>query len=794
MGKLYFNSQSLKRFMLETLHATSVRAIFVICVLSLKSFVLLGFQQERPVDLVYPQLDAANSRWFFFNSASRPFGMVNLSPDTETNGAWGSGYLYDTHEIKGFSHVHAWQLAGVSVMPVVSDKSVSFIKKNYSSEFSHETEVVSPGYHKVDLDRFGIVAELTSTKRVGFHRYTYPEGTEPKIVINLSQNLGPSKMAKAFIKKVNNHELRGYVLNDRTRRRPHQIKLFFYIKVDGEIQKMDGWRGLKSMKEIKRAKGQNPGAILTFTEESGQQIQMKVGLSYVCWRQAKKNMEAECNGWDFDAVVTESKDEWNELLSKIKVEGGTLEDRKRFYTDLWHSLLGRRVINDVDGRYADYTSGRKKYKRLPLDENGEPKHEHYNSDSFWGAQWTLNTLWSLAYPNITSEFCNSFLQYYRDGGLIPRGPSGGNYTFVMTGASSTPFFVSAYMKGIRDWDVGLAYEGLKKNHLPGGLMSKSGYEHGTSEGGGIENYIKLGYVPYPFTKKLRAFHLQGAGQTLEYSYQDFTLAQLAKELGHDSDYDEFINRSKNYRNLWDAKSGFFHPKNRSGKWVGPFDPYAHAVGFVESNAAQATWFVPHDYEGLAELMGGKDKLIERLNLSFEKASLQGFTASKSHDKETEKKLSRIPINYGNQPSMQTAFIFNAVGAPWLTQKWSRAVVDSVYSGLNPYTGYNGDEDQGLMGSLAVLMKIGLFQLDGGTTKDPIYQIGSPIFDYIEIQLDADYYKGERFVIRCINNSKENVYIQSVKLNGVLLDRYYLLHSEIVNGGELELLMGPQAKK
>jgi predicted alpha-1,2-mannosidase len=761
----------------------------LIWVLGLGSSVLA---QERPVDLVYPQLDAANSRWFFFNSASRPFGMVNLSPDTKTGGAWGTGYVYDTEEIQGFSHVHAWQLAGVSVMPVVSDKSTRYIRKNLASKFSHEDEEIEVGYHKVILEDYGIEAELTSTPRVGFHRYTYPTGTIPKIVINLSDNLGPSKMANSKLKKVNEYELRGYVVNDRTRRRPHQLKLYFYITLDSEIEVMDGWKGLKALPEKKRVKGMNPGAILTFTEESGSLIQMKVGLSYVSWRQAKKNMDTELPGWDFDAVVTESPDEWNALLSQIEVGGGTLEQRKRFYTDLWHALLGRRMINDVDGKYADYTSGRKRIRKLPLNELGEPKHNHYNSDSFWGAQWTLNTLWSLAYPRITSEFCNSFLKYYQDGGLIPRGPSGGNYTFVMTGASSTPFFVSAYMKGIRDWDVETGYLALKKNHYPGGLMSKAGYEHGTVEGGGIENYIKLGYVPYPHRKKLRAFHLQGAGQTLEYAYQDFTLAQLAQELGHDADYNEFMERSKNYKNLYDKRSGYFRPRNRSGSWIAPFDPYEHAKGFVEANPAQALWFVPHDYAGLAELMGGKEVLISRLDSAFIQASKLGFTAGKSHDAETAREWSRIPINYGNQPSMQTAFIFNDVGAPWLTQKWSRAVVDSVYSGLSPYTGYNGDEDQGLMGSLAVLMKIGLFQLDGGTTKDPIYQIGSPIFSFIRINLDGDYYGGDSFVIRVINNSPENVYIQSLELNGQPLDRFYLRHSEIVNGGELKIIMGRSA--
>jgi len=789
MKFLVFRAQFSERNKLRNLGLNSlVLTLFWSLVFGLGSSAL---GQSRPVDLVYPQLDAANSRWIYFNSAARPFGMVSLSPDTELDGAWGSGYIYDSHEIKGFSHIHAWQLAGVSVMPIVSDKSIKYIKKNYASAFKHEDEKIEVGYHKVLLEKYGIEAELTSTARVGLHRYTYPDGVEAKIVIDLGKSLGPTKMSGALIRKVKNNALKGYVINERTMRRPQQVKVYFYIELDSEIDRMDGWRGLKALKEIRRVKGNTIGVILNLSEESGSQVMMKVGLSYVSIRQARKNMEAELPDWDFETVVYESKEEWNDLLSRFKIEGGELSDRRRFYTDLWHSLFGRKIMNDVDGRYADYTSGRKKIKKLPLNELGEPKFNQYNSDAFWGAQWTLNTLWPLAYPELVSGFCNSFLQYYKNGGLIPRGPSGGNYTFVMTGASSTPFFVSAYMKGIRDWDVELAYEGLKKNHMPGGLMGKAGYEHGTAIGGGVENYIKLGYVPYPFTRKLRAYHMQGAGQTLEYSFQDFTLAQLAKELRHEADYQEFISRSQNYRNLWDTQSGFFHPRNKSGQWVGPFDPYAHAKGFVECNAAQATWMVPHDYDGLASLMGGKEKLVERLNNSFEEAAKQGFTAGKSHDQETQKKLSRVPINYGNQPSMQTAFIFNVTGAPWLTQKWSRAVVDSVYSGLSPYTGYNGDEDQGQMGSLAVLMKIGLFQLDGGTTKDPVYQIGSPVFDYIEIALNSDYYEGKQFVIRTINNSKENVYIQSLKLNGVVLNRYYLHHSEIIAGGELELVMGPQ---
>lgn len=762
----------------------------LIKVFSILLFSIVGLEysasSQEPVDLVYPQLDAAHSRWIYFSSACRPFGMVNLSPDTQTKGTWRSGYVYDSLEIQGFSHIHAWQLSGLSVMPITSKKPLMTTRHDYASHFSHDREEVSPGYHYVELDRYGIRVELTSSKRVGFHRIDYPDGVNPKLVINLDDVLGPSKMQDGKIIMVDDYVLKGSVTNARTVRRPKPVTVYFYIEFDQPIYQMDAWKGIRSKYRVNRIKGENVGAILTLDADTNEPFHMKVGISYVSIRQARLNMETEIPDWDFDQVVKDSKEEWNSMLSRITIEGGTQQDQARFYTDLWHALLGRRVISDVNGKYADYTGKKKKVRKLPKDENGKPLFNQYNSDSFWGAQWNLNTLWHLVYPEVTSEFCNSMLQYYQDGGLIPRGPSGGMYTFVMTGASSTPFIVSAWQKGIRDFDIALAYEGLKKNHMPGGLMSKAGYEHGTSEGGGVELYIKKGFVPFPLEKKLRAYHLQGAGQTLEYAYQDWALAQLALALDSTADYDYFMNRSQNYRNLWDPRAKVMVPKTHRDKFLADYDPLHPNDGFVESNAEQATWYVPHDYNGLAELMGGKDSLIDRLNRDFEIAERQGFTAGKAHAQENDPELRRTPINYGNQPCMHTAFIFNKVGAPELTQYWSRRVIDSIYSGVSPYVGYNGDEDQGQMGALAVLMKMGLFQVDGGCTVDPLYQISSPVFDRIEIALDSTYYPGGKFVIRSQNNSKENIYIRSLKLNGSTINRYELRHSEIIRGGMLEM--------
>ncbi|HMQ91242.1 MAG TPA: glycoside hydrolase family 92 protein, partial [Flavilitoribacter sp.] len=415
---------------------------------------------------------------------------------------------------------------------------------------------------------------------------------------------------------------------------------------------------------------------------------------------------------------------------------------------------------------------------------GNPRFNHYNSDSFWGAQWTLNTLWGLMYPEIYAEFVNSLLVYYRDGGLIPRGPSGGNYTNVMTGASSTPFIVSAWQKGIRGFDVQAAYEGLRKNHLPNGMMGRAGYEHDSALGGGLEDYIEKGYVPYPNPKGNFGFHQDGASLTLEYAYQDWTLAQFAKALGKEADFQYFSDRSENYKNQFDAISGWMRPKDVAGNWKDPFDPYQYENGFNESNAAQSTWFVPHDIHGLAELMGGPEKAVEKLNRQFETAASVNFTSGTSHDRGEDPNRAKIPVNYGNQPSIQTAFVFNHLGRPDLTQFWSREVIAKAFSGLSPQTGYNGDEDQGLMGALAVLMKIGLFQMNGGTEADPAYELGYPWFDKVTLSLNRTYFEGEKITIEKTGKVGENDFFRSASWNGMQLDGLSIRHGALTRGGRL----------
>ncbi len=737
-------------------------------------------QGKQPVDWVDPLIDSANSRWIFFSSASRPFGMVNLSPDTDVEGAWNSGYCYHTDKIRFFSHVHAWQLSGVPVMPTTGPMRGPQGSDVYRSGFGHDSEVVRAGYHAVTLDDYDVRAELTSTDRVGFHRYTLGGPDPCNILFDLTTRLGPTDIDEASVKKVSDTELAGRVVNARTVRRPKATSVYFVARFKRPFEACGGWSGEKVLDNLDKLSGKKIGAFVRYDPARGKVVLLKVALSYVSVEQARKNLEAELPGWDFDAVKDQSRQVWNEWLSKIEVEGGTDAQKTKFYTDLWHALLGRRLASDADGKYCDMTGPEPVIRQIPLDGDGNPLYAHYNSDAFWNTFWNINQVWGLAYPELTSGWVRFLIDMYEDGGLIPRGPSGHNYTFVMISAHSTPFIVGAYMKGIRNFDVEKAYEGMRKNAFPGGLMSKAGYEHKTNLGGGIEYYIERGYIP-DGRKNVKGYHADGAAQTLEYAYDDWCLAQLAKELGKEDDFRLFMNRAKNYRNVFDPSTKFMRPRKPDGSWWEPFDPLA-PKGWCEGNAWQYTWFVPHDVAGLIELMGGRDAFNEKLNYAFEQAQPHDFVKRMGY------------VNYSNQPPIQMAHLFNYSGAPWLSQKWVRLVKEQAFGGTTPDSGYRGDEDQGQAGGLGVMMALGLFQVRGGAARNPVCEITAPIFDRTVIHLDDGYYPGGKFEIIARGNSPDNTYIQSATLNGQTLQKPWFRHSELIAGGRLELKLGPEPNK
>lgn len=744
--------------------------------------------EKQPADWVDPLIDTVNSRWFYFNSASRPFGMVNLSPDTQTKGSWKSGYLYGDTHIRCFSHIHAWQLSGIPVLPITGEMTGHKGMDVYKSEFSHDDEVVKVGYHKVVLKKYGIQAELTSTARTGFHRYTFPDSNDAYVLFDVGAYLAHAPMVEAEVNKVSDTEIEGMSLMEATRRRKKPTPVFFVAQFSQPMTEFGGWMQGEIKQSIDTIKGKEAGAFLRFNTKAATPILVKVGISYTSIEGARNNLKSELAHWDFDQVVQDSKDEWNEHLSRITVEGGSDRQNTKFYTDLWHSMLGRRVVNDVDGSYSDMTGNEQVIRKVPAGEDGKPAFNMHNFDAWWGSHWSLNILWPLLCPERYSAFCNTSVEMYKNGGLIPRGPSGGNYTFVMIGDHSAPAITSAYAKGIRDFDCEKALEGLVRNTEADGGRYYGGYAKRPSQKA-YDDYSEKGYVAWG--NQLEGGHGKAVTSVTMYNaYHDWCIAQMAKGLGKQELYERFLKGGSNYQHvIWPEKHSAW-VRMPDGSWKSGFSPTAKKFeqhGFCETSAAIMTFYVPHDPMGLAHLIGGPQAAADKLNAQFKAASAHDFYV---HGREHAK----AEVDYANQDGTGAAHYFNRIGYPWLSQQWARAVLDKAFSGTDPFSGYNGDEDQGQMGAVSALLAMGLFQFDGGSGTDPAYDITAPIFDKLTIQLSDKYYGGKTFTVIARNQSPENIYIQSATWNGKPLHSSLLPHSELIQGGTLELDLGPEPNK
>lgn len=738
-------------------------------------------ESARPVDLVNPLIDSAKRRFFFLTTASLPFGMVNLSPDCKLAGDWDGGYQYG-ELLEGFSHIHAWQLAGLPVMPGSGPRPARPGLGKTTTPFRHDDEIAEPGYHALLLHEAGIRCEMTATRRVGFHRYAFPEGEEARLQLDLGCTVGPSDMGDASFTRVGERRIEGFCTNLPTKRRPKSCVIHFVLEWDrdGAILEpfQDGaWRdGVGEELE-----GTGIGCAVLFGDSPGT-VQFKLAISYCSLEGARKNMEMEAPAWEFDGVREAAREEWNTMLSRIEVEGGTDSQRVKFYTDLFHSIKGRRCISDADGSYPDNTGESLIIRSVPRDEQGNPIYQHYNSDAFWGAQWSIGLLWSLVYPEIMDGFCQTLLDMHDNGGLVPRGPSGGNYTYVMTGASSTPFVVSAVLKGCFRRDAAEVFAALRKNHEPGGVMERAGYEHHTAVGGGLRWYLEQGYVPYPLPDggKSHGYHQDGAAQTLEYAFQDWCLAQLAEYVGESDASESFGSRSNNWRNLVHRESGFLRPRTAEGPFLEPFDSMS-SDGWVEANAHHYRFWVPHDIRGLAEDLGGIDRAAGLLEEDFAAAEPWGFcTPHTRHELST--------VEYGNQPSTGMVHVFNHLERPHRAQYWTWRILTGEKGATTPYAGYGGDEDQGLMGALNVLMAIGLFDLRAGCDPQPRWEIGCPLFDRVTIHLNTDYYPGRKIVIESPHEHPFACYTNGARWNGRSLESLWIDHRDLVNGGTLNLLV------
>ncbi|MHC4226634.1 MAG: GH92 family glycosyl hydrolase [Planctomycetota bacterium] len=731
-------------------------------------------KKKQPVDWVDPMLGTVSSRWMLYPGPSMPFGMVKLSPDNTEKSGLDAGYEYTIESIAGFGCVHSWGMGSFLTMPTTGGLKVvpgseNEPDKGYRSRFSHDKETASPGYYGVTLEDYDIRAELTATTRVGFQRYTFPEADKARILFDFRIPEGHRiKVVKARIKKVSDTEIEGYAQRSS---RWNEYTLYFVARLDKPFKSFGGWTGENIYRDIDEISGQDDidvGAFVNYSTDEDEVIKIQTGISLVSVEQARLNLETEMSelGWDFEAVRDDARNIWNELLGKIEVEGGTEEQKIKFYTNFYRSYCARTIWSDVNGKYVDMCEKTRQLK--------DPDSPVYGCDAFWNTFWNLNQLWALITPDTANKWVKSLLEINDRGGWLPKGPGGIEYSSIMVASHEISLIVSAYQKGIRDFDIEKAYEAIRHIQTEPGRPHECGGWVGNHQ---LKSYKEIGYVPA---------ERGPVSNTLEYAYDDWCVAQMAGALGKEDDYEHFMKRAESYKNVFDPEVGYARPKHTDGSWVQGFDPLVKAVGkeddfqtkdFVEGNSWQYTWFAPHDIRGLINLIG-REEFNRRLTEGFEKAR-PNFV---SHY-----------VNHSNQPNMQAAYLFNFSSAPWLTQKWVREIMENYY-GTGPVNGYPGDEDQGQMGAWYVMSAIGLFEMDGGAATEPTYEIGSPIFDKVTIHLDYRYYKGGKFVIEAKNNSKNNVFIQSATLDGKTLNKPWFYHRQLADGGKLVLQMGPNPNK
>lgn len=752
---------------------------------------------EEILGYVNPNIGTVHSRWFVYTPASVPFGMAKLG--ASTNGTYGNvqgweavGYE-DTHtSIDGFPCFHEFQVGGLSLMPVNGEVKTTPARlenpqDGWRSTFDKSDEEAHPGYYSVLLKDYGIRAELTATKRVGFQRYTFPASESSHIIFNVGNREGESGNVRDSYAVCDGNVVSGYIVTEPEYVKKYQagatVCMYFYATLSKAPESVSGFQYYGS--ELKEGNSiQGPGAVLVlnYKTSENEQIDVKLGLSYTSVENAKANYMAEAEDLSFDSARRSAAEDWSEQLSRIEVKGGSEDSRIKFYTGLYHCLLGRGLASDVNGAYPknDGTVG-----QIELGKDGKPVHNHYNTDAIWGGYWNLTPLWALAYPEYYNDWCASQLLVYKDAGWLGDGIACSKYVSGVGTNMVSIALAGAYNSGIRDFDIETMYAAARKDNLEW---------RDRIEGAGkmdVRRFVEDGYVPYVDDPGFVAYE-KGAtfsvSHTLEYSFSAYATAQLAKQLGHEEDYRQLMELSDGWAKLFDDDLKLVRPRVPGGEWIDNFDPYESWRGFQEGNAMQYTFFVPQNPDSLIARMG-KDEFNERLDTIFTQARKTIFGGGK-----VAFAFSGLssPYNHGNQPSLHIPWLFNFSGKPYLTQKWTRLICDEFYGtdGEHGY-GYGQDEDQGQLGSWYVLAAMGLFDVQGGACSEPTYQLGSPEFDEITVHLSKFNAKGGKFRILTKGNSADAMYVQNATFNGKPLDRCWLYRDEVFNGGELVLQMGTE---
>lgn len=744
------------------------KLLLLLLAISIQGQVML-FSQEDLAGFADPLTGTSNSRWMLGPYACVPFGMVQLGPDNQSGG-WMGGYEYSISNITGFSHLHAWTMGGLMIMPSAQDLTVKNgavdlpyrgAQSGYHSRIVKESEKASPGYYSVDLYDAYMKAEMTASTRCGFFRFTAEKDYDYRVLIDMAF---PSeynfKLDSAMINRISDTEIEGFA-------QCHveswnQYAVFFVIRFNKPFSSFNGWNSLGIYNSVTHISGKDEtGAFVTWKGKKGEELLMQTGLSLVDLDGAHRNLKAEMDPfhWDFDAAAASARNQWNRLFSTITVEGGTTENRRKFYTNLYRSYCAKQTWNDTDGRYRD---PKEEIRQLPQGTS------IYGGDAFWNSFWNLNSLWALATPEILNNWVVTQLELFKSTGWTSNGPTGLEMSGIMEVSHEIAVMVGAYQKGIRNYDPELMYQAIKHTVDNQGkwLVPYSGPAGNLFQ----DIYKKIGYVPYD---------VGPACQTLDYAFDDYCVAQMAKALGKTDDYQFYLKRSENWRNLFHPDQKWMIPKDSKGAWLPGYSPFS-AKYWTEGNGWEYSFYVPQNVPELVKAMG-PDLFNKRLEEGFEKSRMYNFAAH-SLDR-TEGQTAEFYVNHGNEVNMQAAWLFNYSGKPWLTQKYVREILNAYY-GSDPYHGWEGDEDEGQMGAWFVMSAIGLFSMDGGTSTDPVFDLSTPLFDKITFRLDPKYYGGKTFTIETKNLSDQSIYIRSAFLNGRKLDKLQIRFADLVKGGAL----------
>jgi predicted alpha-1,2-mannosidase len=720
--------------------------------------------------------------------------MAKLGPTTDGHYGNKSGWEavgYDERHtsIEGFANLHEFQIGGFKLMPTTGNLitipgELENPDSGYRSRFDKADEVAGPGYYKVKLKDYNVTAELTATKRVGFHRYTFPDSEQSNIIFDIGNELGESGDVKdAYVKFNGVDEIVGYVVTIPKYVIKYQpgadVSMYFVAKINKKPKSFGVFNKENIKKNINETSGVGAGVFLSYSTYENESVEVKMGLSYTSIENARLNLDIEAAGMSFDDALEASNIIWDNELGKITVEGGTEKDKVKFYTALYHVLLGRGVVNDVNGAYPrnDGSVG-----QLPLDKYGNPEFSFYNTDAIWGAFWNLTQLWTLVWPDYLNDFVRTQLQVYQDAGWLGDGIANSRFVSGVGTNFIGLVIAAAHSCGIDNYDVDLAYEAALKDNVE---------YHNRNRGAGkfdLKPFIEKGFIPYREEWVMDSVASKfAASRTLEYCFSSYAVAQMAKTLGKNDDYLRLMELSDKWRFIYDDDLNLIRPRDENGEFIKNFDPTEPWIGFQEGNANSYTYYIPHNPEALMEKMG-VDEFNNGLEEVFKASKDVAFCGGK--DNIDAFSGLRFAYNHGNQPCLHMSWLFNYSGKPELTQYWTRSICNEFYgtTGVHGY-GYGQDEDQGQLSGWYVMASMGLFDVKGLCEQNPSFQIGSPLFDKITLKLNPEYSTGKTIEINANNNGPENYYIQDVKINGAKRDKLQVSVEELFKGAVINLEMG-----